>query len=119
MGAADQEGLRLAGALIPYIGSTPTTRRLCVEIATLARRYQRIQVAKLNRFLTASERTIEPRLEDHIRALVASLPATDDGAITVSFDGDPRGSAVHVTVPNQPHAGNSLGLGGEFYVGGE
>lgn len=119
MGVAEKQGQERARELTSYIGSTPTTRRVCVEIATLARTYQRIQVAKLNRFLTASERTIEPRLEDQIRALVASLPATNDGAITVGFDGDPRGSAVHVTVPNQPHAGNSLGLGGEFYVGGE
>ena len=60
-------------------------------------------------FQAANERDTE-RTGRRIAALVAELPATEYGAITVELGGDPRGYTVRLLVPTAPAEVTEIGI---------
>ena len=110
-------GKALARHLATYLGYTTAINQTCDHIARLSDRLQRYELIATNdRSLTPTELTLVESAEREISNLVANLPHTDHGPITVRCDGDPRGRVVRVIVPGVPHDGNTWGLGGEFEV---
>ena len=98
-------GRELAWKLNPALGSTVEIDRTCSLIVRHARTYNRIQEVwcsvELSDRATAQLERREALLEQRLTDLVDWLPWTDDGAITVKFDGDPRGHCVKLVMPGQ------------------
>jgi hypothetical protein len=114
---SNPRGRALARELSRYLGTTSAITSTCSEIATRADRLQHYEMTATNdRTLTDREIAHVDALEREIASLVANLPRTDHGAITVRCDGDPRGRVVRLVVPGVPQDGNTWGLGGEYEV---
>ena len=111
-----ERGNELARLLNPYLGTTTKIREICSLIARHARTHARLQEAQCNRELTVREVGQELWIEARLRDLVADLPHTDDGPITLRLSGDPRGYTVKLHVPGHSRDGNTWGLDGDFGV---
>ena len=110
-------GTAFAAELAKHIRTTPRVLEICSLVASLALTHHRIQEDQCNRTLLRGEIARESRIERRIMELVAELPPTTAGKrVTAKFTGDPRGYTVRVVVPDDPHGGNTLGLGGEYGV---
>ncbi len=110
-------GCELAAALAEHIPPTQRVFEICSLIARLASTHARLQEEQCNRGLSADELARETHIEGRIRRLVADLPPTKSGKrVTAKFSGDPRGFTVRIVVPDDPHGGNTWGLGGEYGV---
>jgi hypothetical protein len=115
-----KRGDALAHTLARFIGLTDETREVCSLICRREPEYTRIQEACCSEDMGDKRRARmerrEAAIEAHVLKLVERLPNTDNGPITVKFEGDPRGYCIKLVVPGQPGAGNTWGLGGEFGV---
>lgn len=100
-------GKFIARKLNPYLGTTRKIEETCSLIGRHAVTYSHIQevwcnstraynVDSLREYYEKREAQIEKRITD----LVESLPWTDDGPITVEFQGDPRAATVRLITPN-------------------
>lgn len=97
-----------------------TARRVCAQLAALARPYAMIQVADCNGIPEAARPALAEsarKIEDQARALIAELPPLTSGKRAgVKFTGDPRGFTLRVVIPDAPHDGNTWGRDGEFGI---
>lgn len=109
-------GRNLAKDLARYCDLRSVHVATLSTIARHAATHLRYAVAECNRELTPAEVRKVERIEARIRQLVATLPETPKGPLTVKFGGDPRGYTVKIVVPGEPHAGNTWGRDGEFGV---
>lgn len=116
MATITKRGSELAALLSPYIIITDEVREVCSLIARHATTHTAYATLDCNQGLRPHQEERVATIEARIRELVASLPLTPDGAITVKLGGDPRGFTVKLHVPNQPSAGNTWGLDGDFGV---
>jgi hypothetical protein len=111
------KGRQLADNLNPVMGTTTEIQRTCSLIARHATTLHKLSEIECNgsfdwmqRGETLSDDQWEwvaqrrETLEARIRNLVDSLPHTEDGPITVRFNGDPRGAAVKLSAPGESHA---------------
>lgn len=118
-----KRGQALARQLAKYYPRKQATLReeqLCSVIARHARTHARLQERACSVEMTEKQAALhdkrDSQIEERIAALVAELPATKNGKITVRFGGDPRGFTVKLVVPNAERDGNTWGLGGEYGV---
>lgn len=111
-----KRGRDLARCLAPFIGESDRVLQTCSLIARLARTHHRLQEITCNGELTPDEQKREAQIEARILLLVASLPARyGKGALSVEFQGDPRGDTVKIVVPGD-RGGNTWGLDGRYGV---
>jgi hypothetical protein len=100
-----ERGDKLAAKLNPMMGTTLEIRETCALIARHARTHNRYAEmwcsVELSDRETARLERRETALEARITDLVSRLPETDDGPITVRFDGDPRGHTVKLVLPGE------------------
>jgi hypothetical protein len=103
MSKITDRGRELADKLHPAIGWTSDITRTCSLIARHARTHGHIQEAwcsvEMSDRQTERLEKREAQLEARITDLVAQLPETDEGPITVLFGGDPRGHTVKLVMP--------------------
>lgn len=97
-----------------------TTLELLSLIARHARTHHRLQEISCSVEMTERQQLRHDRrdaqIEARIATLVARLPASTAGKVTVRFEGDPRGYTVKLVVPEQPYEGNTWGRGGMFGI---
>ena len=113
------KGRELATLLLPMIGYTSEIAETCSLIARHAATHARLSedacnghplqganppvpIERMNKLQDAWDMRVEKQTEyteARIIALVDSLPATDTGKLQVSFDGDPRGCTVKISLP--------------------
>lgn len=103
-----KNGKKLADSLNPLIGSTSEIDEICSKICRLAVTHHRLAEDECNgpyplEWTQNWQDSIEAKtekVEKQITALVERLPETDEGQLTVEFQGDPRGATVKLKVNN-------------------
>ena len=129
---ATRKGSALAMALYQYGGGKPwDTEEVCSLIARNAATYTRLAeeacsgprwswtyqgdwtaVVSVERFTEKNERDTE-RCAARLARLVAELPATEHGPVSLELGGDPRGYTVRLLVPTAPGEVTEVGIDGD------
>lgn len=102
--ATTKNGRKLAKTLEPLIGSSNQIQHFCSKICRWAVTHHRLAEDECNiAFDDEGQKLFDERveiIEQRITALVARLPETAEGPLTVEFQGDPRGATVKLLVNN-------------------